>query len=265
MSSPPAQDVFSQLFDLLRSEKVLADPRATGEGVRVCVVDTGIDRQRLAERARARGQEVLPVEGAVFREDRVEPVPDDGKASSPHGTTVADILLGVAPRARLFSADIFGPAGSSDARVLIRAIRWGMDVCRCKVINLSLGIPEPRLQLLARRQELQRTVEEAYFRDVLIVAAANNDHPVTRSYPAVFSPPLVSVDKGTFDDPLAFGYRLNEQIEFVGHGPGPLGSQPMTSWATAHLSGLAVRLLSLRPELKPFEIKTLLYWMARKG
>ena len=30
-----------------------------------------------------------------------------------------------------------------------------------------------------------------------------------------------------------------------------------------HLTGIAARLLSLRPDLKPFEVKTLLYWMAR--
>jgi subtilisin len=29
------------------------------------------------------------------------------------------------------------------------------------------------------------------------------------------------------------------------------------------LAGIAARLLSLRPGLKPFEIKALLYWMSR--
>ena len=97
-------------------------------------------------------------------------------------------------------------------------------------------------------------------------AAAHNEHPLTRSYPAAFAPPLISVDKGLFDDPLRFAYKLREQIEFQAHWRGYLGPfarEPATSWATPHLAGIAARVLSLKPDLKPFEIKTVLYWMFR--
>jgi subtilisin len=263
VTDPPA-DVFEEVFRLLRPEVVLMGPRASGEGVRVCIVDTGIDRARLAEKFRARGQELGPIEGAVFRDEATEPAPDRGQPSSPHGTTVADILLTIAPKARLFSADVFGPQGSADVKVIIRAVRWAMDVWGCKIINLSLGIPEARLQQVQRRLELLRTIEEAYYRDVLVIAAANNDHPLTRSYPAAFAPPLLSVDKGLFSDPLQFAYRLREQVEFQAHSRGYLGpfaAEPATSWAAPHLAGIAARILSLRPGLKPFEMKTILYWL----
>ncbi|MEI4883967.1 hypothetical protein, partial [Klebsiella pneumoniae] len=91
-----------------------------------------------------------------------------------------------------------------------------------------------RLGQVQRRLELLRTVEEAYYRDVVVIAAAHNDHPLTRSYPAAFAPPLLSVDKGLFDDPLGFAYRLREQVEFQAHGkgyPGPFATEPATSWA----------------------------------
>ena len=68
-------------------------------------------------------------------------------------------------------------------------------------LNLSLGVPEARLQQLPRRQLLQRAVEDCYFKDVLVIAAAHNEHPLTRSYPAAFAPPLLSVDKRLFADP----------------------------------------------------------------
>ena len=80
------------------------------------------------------------------------------------------------------------------------------------------------------------------------------------------SPPLISVDKQLFDDPLRFAYALREQVEFLAHGRGYLGpfaQEPATSWAAPHLAGIAARLLSLRPDLKPFEVKALLYWMSR--
>lgn len=166
----------------------------------------------------------------------------------------------------LYSADVFGPLGTCDARVIIRALRHAMDVWGCRIVNLSLGIPEPRLQLAPKRMELLRAIEEAYYRDVLIVAAASNDHPLTRSYPAAFAPSLLSVDKGSFGSSLSFSYRLFEQVEFQARGQGYLGpfaTQPATSWAAPHLTGVAARLLSLRPTLKPFEIKTLLYWLSR--
>jgi subtilisin family serine protease len=261
-------DVFAEVFARLTPERLLRDPRATGEGVTVCVVDSGVERSLLEEKFRKLGVDIHPIEGGVFREDRPEPLPYAGHQSSPHGTTVADILLTIAPRVRLYSADVFGPQGTCDVKVIIRALRWAIDVWGCKVINLSLGVPEQRLQQVQRRYELLRTIEEAYYRDVLVFAAAHNEHPLTRSYPAAFAPPLVSVDKGIFDDPLSFAYHLREQVEFQAHGRGYLGpfaTEPATSWAAPHLAGIAARLLSLRPGLKPFEVKTLLYWMFQSG
>jgi subtilisin family serine protease len=265
--SQPSLDVFDEMFALLDPVRLLRDPRANGEGVKVCIIDSGIDRARLGEKFGTSGQELHPIEGAIFREDRPEPLPDQGQTSSPHGTTVADILLTLAPRARLYSADVFGPLGSCDVKVIIRAVRWAMDVWDCKIINLSLGVPEQRLQQVQRRLELLRTIEEAYYRDVLVIAAAHNDHPLTRSYPAAFAPPLLSVDKSLFADPLDFTYCLREQVEFQAHARGYLGpfaTEPATSWAAPHLAAIAARILSLRPGLKLFEVKTILYWLCQK-
>jgi subtilisin family serine protease len=269
--TPPAGgpgDVFEQVFALLTPDRLLRDPRATGEGVTVCVVDSGVERALLEEKFRGRGQPLHPIEGGVFTADRPEPLPYDGRQSTPHGTTVADILLTLAPRVRLYSADVFGPRGGCEVEVVIRALRWAIDVWRCKVVNLSLGIPEPRLQQAPRRQQLQRAVEDAYYKDVLVFAAAHNEHPLTRSYPAAFAPPLLSVDKALFDDPLRFAYRLSQPVEFQAHGRGYLGpfaQEPATSWAAPHLAGIAARILSLRPGLKPFEMKTILYWLSQAG
>jgi hypothetical protein len=264
--SPPERDVFEEIFTLLSPERLLNDPRANGEGVRVCVLDSGVERALLEEKFRQRGQDMLPIQGAVFTPDRTEPLPYDGHQSTPHGTTVADIILTLAPRVQLYSADVFGPRGSCEVEVVCRALRWAMEVWGCKVLNLSLGVTEQRLQQVQRRYQFLRAIEEAYYRDVLVVAAAHNEHPLTRSYPAAFAPPLLSVDKHLFADPLQFAYQLREQVEFQAHGRGYLGpfaQEPATSWAAPHLTGFAARLLSLRPSLKPFEVKTLLYWCSQ--
>ena len=255
-------NVFDDLRALLTPERLLLDPAADGAGVRVAVLDSGIDAAVLAGRHPA----MLPVQGGLFLADRPQPLPYGGQQSSPHGTTVADILVTLAPRIELFSGDVFGPAGTCEVEVVMKAIAWAVDVWKCKVINLSLGVVESKLAQLPRRQQFLRAIEDAYFKDVLVVAAAHNDHPWTRSYPALFAPPLVSVDKRIFAEPTQFAYRPYEQIEFQAHGRGYLGpfaNEPATSWAAPHLSALAARLLSLEPGLKPFEIKTLLYWIGR--
>ncbi|HWY87946.1 MAG TPA: S8 family serine peptidase, partial [Gemmataceae bacterium] len=200
----------------------------------------------------------------IFTAEDAEPLPYEGRQSTPHGTTVADILLTIAPRIRLYSADIFGPRGSCEVEVVIKALHWAVNVWKCRIVNLSLGVSEQRLQQLPRRLQFARAIEEAYFQDVLIFAAAHNDHPLTRSYPALFAPPLLSVDKHLFADPLQFAYALHDQIEFQAHGRGYLGpfaQEPATSWAAPHLAGIAARILTLRPGLKPFEMKALLFWL----
>jgi subtilisin len=257
-------DVFEELFAVLTPDRLLKDPRATGQGVSVCVIDSGVERALLEEKFHSQGQEIQRIEGGIFSSDRPEPLPYEGHQSTPHGTTVADIILTLAPRVRLYSADVFGPQGSCEVEVVIKALHWAIDMWKCKVVNLSLGVPEQRLQPVQRRQQFLRAIEEAYYKDVLIFAAAHNDHPLTRSYPAAFAPPLVSVDKGLFNDPLQFMYHLRDQVEFQAHGRGYLGpfaQEPATSWAAPHLAGIAARILSLKPDLKPFEIKTILYWM----
>jgi subtilisin len=257
-------DVFDEVFALLTPDRLLRDPRATGAGVSVCVIDSGMDRALLEQRHRQRGQALQPIEGGIFAANLAAPLPYEGRQSTPHGTTVADILLTVAPSVRLFSADVFGPQGSCEVEVVLQALHWAIDVWKCKVINLSLGVPEARLQQAAKRQQLQRAIEDGYYKDVLIFAAAHNEHPLTRSYPAAFAPPLLSVDKHLFADPLHFAYQLRDQIEFQAHGRGYLGpfaQEPATSWAAPHLAGIACRILSLRPTLKPFEMKTILYWL----
>ena len=258
--------IFDEMFALLKPDRILSDPRATGAGVAVAVIDSGVERTLLEEKFRAKNIEIPHIEGAIFRPDMTAPLPYEGHQSSPHGTTVADIILTIAPHVRLYSADVFGPEGACEVETVIAALTHAIEVWKVKVINLSLGVPEHKLQQLPRRQRLLRAIEDAYFHDVLVFAAAHNEHPLTRSYPAMFSPPLISVDKALFDDPLQFAYKLRESIEFQAHSRGyigPFSREPATSWATPHLAGIAAKILSLKPDLKPFEIKTILYWMFR--
>jgi subtilisin len=261
--------VFDEIFARLTPDRIFQDSRATGEGVAVAIIDSGVERAVLEDKFLSAKPPISihPIEGAVFTPTGPM-LPYTGHQSSAHGTTVADIILTLAPRVKLYSADVFGPTGSCEVETVIAALHHAIDVWKVKVVNLSLGVPEHKMQQLPRRQHLHRAIEEAYFRDVLVFAAAHNEHPITRSYPAAFAPPLISVDKGLFEDPLRFAYKLREHVEFQAHSKGYLGPfarEPATSWATPHLAGISARILSLKPDLKPFEIKTILYWLFRAG
>ena len=98
---PQTRDVFDEVLALLTPERLLHDPRATGEGVAVCVIDSGVERSVLEEKFAKLGQAIRPVVGGLFVPRKREPLPYEGHQSAPHGTTVADILLTVAPGIRL--------------------------------------------------------------------------------------------------------------------------------------------------------------------
>lgn len=258
-------DFLRELLALVNPDRLLNDSRATGAGVRVALIDSGVDRNVLRESVVSRGGNWRPIEGVSIWSGQIEPRDDEGRASTPHGTTVADVILTIAPDVQLYSIDVFGTSGG-DAESVVRGIHHALDAWECRVLNLSLGIVDARLQPLARRLQLQRAIEEAYHRGTVVVAAAPNDHPFTRSYPAAFAPPLLSVDKAIFADPLEVRYQPQDAIEFQAHGRGYLGPfarEPATSWAAPHLTGVAARLLSLAPELRPFEVKALLSFMSR--
>src|SRR5262245_21423019 len=104
-------------------DRLLYDPAATGAGVRVAVLDSGADQSLLKERHPDMG----PLVGGVFHPNEAQPRPYLGQQSTPHGTTVADIVLTMAPKAELFVADIFGPAGACEVEVVIKALAWAID------------------------------------------------------------------------------------------------------------------------------------------
>ncbi|MEO2090567.1 MAG: hypothetical protein ABGY75_13865 [Gemmataceae bacterium] len=71
--TPTEPTVFDEIFAKLTPDRLLHDPRATGEGVAVAVLDSGVERAVLEERAKGRGQSVHQIEGALFRRPRTAP------------------------------------------------------------------------------------------------------------------------------------------------------------------------------------------------
>ncbi|SDD58318.1 S8 family serine peptidase [Glycomyces harbinensis] len=124
----------------------------TGEGVKVGVIDTGIDYTH-PDLGGCFGRGCRVVTGADFVGDEfdsddpenAEPVPDDDPADcGGHGTHVAGIVgangqvTGVAPDARFGAYKVFGCEGSTSSEVIMQALEAALDD-GMDVVNLSLG------------------------------------------------------------------------------------------------------------------------------
>ena len=175
---------------------------------------------------------------------QAEPLPYDGHQSTPHGTTVADILLTVAPDVQLYSADVFGPQGSCDVEVVMRALHWAINVWKCKVLNLSLGVAESRILQLPRRQQLQRAIEEAYYKDVADLRRRTQRAPADaklsgRLRPAAVVRGQASLRRPAWFSPISSATRSN--FRPTAAATSALRQEPATSWAAPHLAGIAGR------------------------
>ena len=229
----------------------------TGRGVRVGVVDSGIDAQHPALKGKVRDS----VE-AVVEAGRVTFQPSKTGDAAGHGTACAGIITSVAPEVELYSIKVLGANASGSGDMFLAGLDYAIKQ-KMQVINLSLGTTKPQYH-----GPLHDLLDHAYHTGCIVVAAANNlPQP---SFPSIFSSSLVSVVKDDSTNPFKFSYRYGEVIEIVAPGvqvkttwPGG-GYRQLTgnSFACPHIVGIIALIMEAYPDLTPFQIKTILYTIA---
>ncbi len=229
---------------------------STGAGVRVCILDSGVqpDHPLVGE-----------LEGAVAltkREDGEIVVDDDLEGDlCGHGTGCAGIVRSLAPECRLFSVRVLGAGFKGSGAVLLEGLKWAI-VQGFDVVNMSLSTTKRQFAGL-----LHELADSAYFKRTVLVASAHN-MPV-ESYPWRFSS-VISVGSHEEDDPQTFYYNPAPPVEFFARGVNVplawLGGETITatgnSFATPHMSGICALILAKHPELTPFQLKSVLYLTA---
>lgn len=230
---------------------------ATGKGIKVCIVDSGIEADHPALGDSVKGGIIVEKgeEGPVVKE---EPHGD----LFGHATACAGIIHSLAPEAELYSARVLGPNLKGGGDALIAGVRWAVEQ-RMNLINLSLS---------TRKQEhvtaLHELADDAYFQNTVLVASANN-MPVY-SYPWLFAS-VISVASHSEKDPFTFYYNPDPPVEFTAPGVDLdliwAGKSTATgtgnSYATPHITGICALILSKHPHLTPFQLKTVLYYTAK--
>ena len=244
------------LFEAVRQQ---LDSLATAElrPVEVAVVDSGID----ASHPDLKGKVV-----AAYRAEQgegrvaVREVPlGTNNDTFGHGTGVASIIARIAPNARLVDLRVLG-AQHSAGGLLLEGMRSAV-ARRCPVINMSLAATANMAHSLFGMCEL------AYRQGQVVVASKRNMPLVDNGFPAEFSS-CIGVDSSRLSSEFHVRYRSGDPIEFVAHGEEVLVAAPGggyttktgTSFATPAVSAMCALLLGAWPELRPFEIKTLLKW-----
>jgi subtilisin len=229
---------------------------STGEGVRVCVLDSGIeeDHPRVGELQGAVAVSLDDSGAAIVR-------PDDEGDTSGHGTACASIIRAIAPGCELHSCRVVSGGFKGSGSVLLAGLAWAIEQ-RFDVINLSLSTTKK--ELAAALHEL---ADAAYFQRTIVVASAHN-LPI-ESFPWRFSS-VISVGSHEQPDPMILYYNPAPPVEFYARGVdvdvawlgGTTVRSTGNSFATPHVSGLCALVLSKHPELTPFQLKSVLALIA---
>ncbi len=205
-----------------------------GSGVRVAVIDTGIDFNHPDLRANYKG-------GYNAIDSDKPPMDDHGHGTHVAGTIAAvkdgEGVVGVAPNASLYAVKVLDKNGGARLTSIIKGLIW---VARndIQVANMSLGSPMGSLFM-------RLAVKYASSKGVAIIAAAGNSGGSV-GYPAAYPDTIAVAASDSKDGRATFSSR-GKAVDFIAPGVdvkstlpgGKYGRYSGTSMSTPHVAGLA--------------------------
>ncbi|HWH01951.1 MAG TPA: S8 family serine peptidase [Pilimelia sp.] len=224
---------------------------ATGRGVRVCVVDSGVD---------ATHELVRGIAGQFTVEDgdpQPRVVPDDAGDVAGHGTACAGIIRSLAPEAELTSVRVLTRNLRGNGDVLLTALHWAVQQ-GFALVNVSLSTRREAL-----KERLHDLTDRAFYDGVTLVSAAHNS-PVV-SYPWRF-PSVLSVGSHAYADGEYLELNPRPPVDFFAPGVNvpvawPGGATKVVSgnsFAAPHVVGLCARILQQHPEFRTAQLRHVL-------
>jgi len=186
--------------------------KATGRGVTVALMDTGVARHP-------------DLDGSVVTQ--IDFVGDGATQLDPsgHGTFVAGLIAahgasfkGVAPDAKLVSLRVLDQKGQGTMHSVLAAFDWllhNRSAYHIRVLNLSFGAKQTTSY---HRSLLSGVVESAWFAGIGVVAAAGNDGPAPRTVSMPGADPFV-ITVGSLADQGTPGWGDDRESVFSSRGP----------------------------------------------
>lgn len=260
----------------------------TGEGVKVAVLDTGIDYNHSVFGG-GFGPGYQVVDGYDFvkcdnfnndyecdspKSEDADPMDDYG-----HGTHCAGIIVGVAPNVSLYAYKVLNRQGYGDEAWLYSALDRVVDPNQdsnfsdhVDIVSMSFGLFSPDSSENPSHPDdlLSKTVDKLVGSGIIFVAAAGNNGPFSETIqsPACARKAIAvgSTDKNDIISLFSSrGPTKNGTIKPDVVAPGKMinstwlnnnySYQDGTSMACPHVAGVAALILQMHPDWNPLEVK----------
>jgi cerevisin len=245
-----------------------------GEGVKVYVIDTGINVEHVDFNGRAIWGQTIP------RNDYDE----DGNGHGSHcAGTIAGSRYGVAKKAEPVAVKVLRSNGSGTMSDVIKGVDWATsqhikesevakrDGKKYKgaVANMSLGG--------GKSPSLDRFVNSAVEAGIVFAVAAGNDNRDACDYSPAAAELAITVGASTIQDERAYFSNYGECVDVFAPGLNILSVWRGSKWATntisgtsmasPHVAGLAAYFLSLEEDenVTPKQIKDKILALASEG
>lgn len=211
-----------------------------GSGVKVAVIDTGIDNTHPDLSANVKGGVTFVFGTRTYKDD------------NGHGTHVSGTIgainngfgvVGVAPEVSLYGVKVLDRTGSGSASNVINGINWAVTN-HMQVITMSLGTSSDV-------QAIHDAINAAQNQGIVIVAAAGNDYGGPISYPAAYDG-VITVTATDINNNMAGFSNIGPQADFAAPGVnvystykgGAYATMSGTSMATPHVTGVVALILA---------------------
>jgi subtilisin len=233
------------------------------EPVSVAVIDSGIDATHPALTGKVLGSYAVEKVDGVFQVVKGQ-VPANADLYG-HGTAVASVICSIAPNARLIDIRVLDTQNVGPGEALLAGFRYAVTQ-KIKILNMSLAAKA------ALAPQLHPLCETAYQQNQLVIAARRNMPLMDNGFPAELSS-SIGVDIGKFVSQFNLKFRPDHPIEFIAHGEevtvaaagGGYTTMTGTSFATPAISGICALLVGAYPDLRIFEVKSILRWFAEEA
>ncbi|MHB0857999.1 MAG: S8 family serine peptidase [Anaerolineae bacterium] len=250
-------------------------PYSTGQGIRVAIIDSGIDYSHPDLAANLD----MALLGYDLVNDDPDPMDDYGHGTHVAGTVAAVAngsgVVGVAPQATLYAVKVLDGNGYGSWSNIVAGMQWAVDN-GMQIANLSLGTDRDPGTLV------KQVFDNAESLGMVIVAAAGNNgaSPSKRGnviWPAKY-PSVIAVSATDANDVLASFSSRGPEVELAAPGvsvlstwndnTSPLDPQPVcddatacykygsgTSMASPHVAGVAALVWAAYPSWTNSEVR----------
>ncbi|NNE94068.1 MAG: S8 family serine peptidase [Verrucomicrobiales bacterium] len=229
--------------------------RGTGAGIRVAVIDSGVE----ASHPKLGGLKLTDSVGLGEENGRIEIREGQGGDVYGHGTAVAGIVREFAPEAEIGSFRAIDARSLSRTALICAGVREAI-LRGYHILNCSFGCRGLAKYILPHKG----WVDEAWLKDRFVVAACNNSDDAEVEWPSHFTS-VFSVNLAKTESDELF-FRPGRMVDYSARGEnvevawlgGGTQVQTGSSFAAPRVSAALARILSVYPAISPAKMHELL-------